>query len=326
MKKSITSVFLTIMLFLLPFGMNGQVVNTTTEILWPFDLGTAGQVATYTAGTKDYFSQDYTGIGSNLTFKDFKASTIDGNIYTRFQPFVQTASASDIDLVSFNIKPKSGLNFTPTSVSFSCMRYGTDGGSIDVIWKSTNGTTTTLQSAIKPNRDNNTAGGSVITIDVSTLGIPASNGDCSLQIFIYALGNTKQASLADVKITGSISGTMVNIPSYQLTTLASPAGAGSISNLPGGTQFDEGTDVVLTAKRNFGYEFSHWANETDAVISSQNPFTQKMTSNTTLKAVFSPINTYELKFNVQGGAKDYMISVSPAPTIIETKNMYETNT
>ncbi|MFA6581814.1 MAG: pectinesterase family protein [Paludibacter sp.] len=326
MKKSITFVLRTLILFLLPLSISAQTVNTTTDILWPFDLGTAGQVATYTAGTEGYFSQDYVSNGSNLPFKDFRASTIDGNTYTRFQPLVQSGSPTDIDLISFNIKPKSGLSFTPTSVSFSCMRYGTDGGSIDVSWKSANGTVTSLQTAIKPNRDNNTAGGSIVTIDLSTLSIPSSVGECTLQIYIYALGNTKQAGLADVKISGRVEGTMANVTTYTFTTSVSPLGAGSVGNVPGGNLFDEGTDVTLTATRNFGYNFSHWANEADEVVSTQNPFTLKMAANTTLKAVFTPINTYELKLNVLGGAKDYMISVSPAPTLVDTKKMYEDGT
>ncbi len=326
MKKSISFVFKTIILFLLPFTISAQTVNTTTDILWPFDLGTAGQVATYTAGTEGYFSQDYVSNGSNLLFKDFRASTIDGNTYTRFQPLVQSTSPTGIDLISFNIKPKSGLNFTPTAVSFSCMRYGTDGGKIDASWKSSDGTITALQTGISPNRDNNVAGGSIVTIDLSTLNIPASNGDCSLQIYIYTLGNTKQAGLADVKVTGKIEGTLANVSTYSLTTSASPAGAGTIANVPGGNQFDEGTDVTLTATRNFGYVFLHWANDADVVLSTQNPFTLKMTANTIVKAVFTAMNTYELQLNIQGGAKDYMISVTPAPTIVNAKKMFEEGT
>ncbi|MBV5342933.1 hypothetical protein JZU68_04760, partial [bacterium] len=193
MKKSITYVILTIMLFLISTITYGQVVNTTTQIVWAFDLGTAGQVATYTAGTKDYFAQDYVSVGSNLAIKDFK--TID-NTYTRFQPAIQSGIPGDIDAIGFNIKPKSGLTFKPTSVSFDCMRWGTDGGFIDVVWKTKDGITTTLQTAIKPARDN-TAAGTKTTIDVSALNVAASSGESSLQIYLYALGNTKQAGIAD---------------------------------------------------------------------------------------------------------------------------------
>lgn len=322
MKKSITCVILTIMLFLISTITNGQVVNTTTQIVWAFDLGTAGQVATYTAGTKDFFAQDYVSVGSNLALKDFK--TID-NTYTRFQPAIQSGVPGEIDAIGFNIKPKSGLTFKPTSVSFDCMRWGTDGGFIDVVWKTKDGITTTLQTAIKPARDN-TAVGTKTTIDVSALNVAASSGESSLQIYIYALGNTKQAGIADIKISGNIEGTINNVASYQLTTAVTPAEAGTVGNVPGGNQFDDGTDVTLTATRKFGYNFLHWANVAGDVLSTQNPYTLKMNANTSIKAVFTPINTYELKFNVQGGAKDYMISVSPAPNIIETKKMYEEGT
>jgi len=326
MKKSITSFVKLVLMCLMPIGLNAQVISTSTDILWPLDLGSAGQVATYTAGTAGYFSQDYVGVGSNIAYKDFRASTIDLNTYTRFQPVVQNNSVTENDFVSFNIKPKTGLSFTPSTVSFSCIRYGTDGGAVDVTWKSSDGTVTSLQTAIKPNRDNNVAGGSVVTIDLSTIGISASSGECSLRIYIYSLGNTKQAGLADVKVSGKMEGTLINIPSYSLTTAVSPLGAGSVGNVPGGNQFDEGTDVALTATRNFGYNFSHWANDANDVLSSENPYTVKMTANTSIKAVFSAINTYEFKLDVQGGAKDYMIGVVPAPTMVNLKKMYETGT
>ena len=320
--KKLTTLFL-VTLSLFSANIFAQTVSTNTTILWPFDLGTAGQVATYTTGTKDYFSQDYVAAGSNLTFKD--ASTKD-NVYTRFQPLIQSGAASDIDAVSFTIKPKAGLTFLPDSIAFDCMRYGTDGGFIDVSWKSGNGTITSIQTAIKPTRDNTGAGNKVRIKIPSSLGIQATSGESALIIYIYSLGNTKQAGLADVSVTGKVEGTMTNVATYQLTTAVSPSVAGTVANVPGGTQFDAGTDVTLTATRKFGYAFSYWADENDQQIGTTNPITVKMTANKTVKAVFTPINTYELKFNVQGGAKDYMISVSPAPVIIETKKMYEEGT
>lgn len=322
MIKSITYAVRGVLLFMISMTVQGQTVNTSTQIVWPFDLGTAGQVATYTTGTKDYFAQDYVSVGSNLAFKDFK--TID-NTYTRFQPAIQSGVPGDIDAISFNIKPKSGLTFRPTLISFDCMRWGTDGGLIDVVWKTKEGIATTLQSAIKPARDN-TAAGTKVSIDLSTMNIAASNGECSLVIYLYALGNTKQAGIADIKVTGNIEGTVVNVASYQLTTAVSPVDAGTVGNVPGGTQFDDGTDVTLTATRKFGYNFSHWANDAGDILSTQNPYTLKITANTSVKAIFTPINTYELKFKVQGGAVDYMITVQPAPTMVENRKMYEEGT
>ena len=324
MKKSITSVFLTTLMFLLSFNMNSQTVNTSTDILWPFDLGTAGQIATYTAGTKDYFNQDYITSGTNLILLD--KNTTNGIIYTRFQPKVQAGSASDADAVTFGIRPKTGLSFKPTTVSFNAMRFGTDGGSIDVIWVAGDGVSTTLQTAIKPIRNNNTTDSPTVNIDLSTLNINSASGEGKLKIIIYNLGSTKQAGLSNIKITGQVTGTIQNVTTYTLSTEVSPVGAGSITSNPVGTSFDAGTQVILTAKRNFGYNFSKWVNEADATVSTESTYTLTLNANTTLKAVFTPINTYSLNVNTEGGAKTYMISVSPAPNVVEGKNMYEDGT
>jgi hypothetical protein len=109
-------------------------VDTLTTITWPFSLSNAGQTATFLDYTAKYFSLNYVGIGSNLTYST--VSTTYNITYSRFQPLVQTGSANAENLVSFMIRPKTGLDFKPTSVSFDCMRFGTDGGLIDVKWKS----------------------------------------------------------------------------------------------------------------------------------------------------------------------------------------------
>ncbi|MDP3431408.1 MAG: hypothetical protein Q8T04_00365, partial [Bacteroidota bacterium] len=118
----------------------GQTVDAKTTVTWPFGLGTAGQVATFSEGTADYFSRNFVSVGGKIPYKDF--NTTYDITYTRFQPTEQLGSASPEGMVGFSIRPKTGLNFTPTAISFDCMRYGTDGGSIDVIWKSTDGTST----------------------------------------------------------------------------------------------------------------------------------------------------------------------------------------
>ncbi len=321
MKKQIA--FLTFLFTLFSLSLSAQTVNTTTQISWPLNLGTADQVATFSLNTGQYFSQNWLDKGSNMTFKD--ANTAMTVTYTRFQPIVQNNSVTENDFVSFNIRPKTGLKFTPTSLTFDCQRFGTGGGLIDVKWKAGNGNITTIATALKPARDQ-ADGTTHASYDLSGLSIPTENGDCSLLVYIYSLGNNKQVGLGSIVLNGTILGTIIDIPTYTLSTSVSPVNAGDITTQPVGKIFDEGTDVTLSATRKFGFIFSHWANENDQQLSTQNPYTVKMTANTTVKAVFTPINTYELKFNVQGGAKDYMISVTPAPTIIETKKMYEENT
>ncbi len=321
MKKFIT--LLSLILISCFSNLKAQTVNTTTDVFWPFGTGTADQVATYTAGTEGYFNPDYFTVASNLKLLDKRTTyTID---YTRFQPIVQNNNPTDADVVTFGIRPKTGLKFKPTRVSFNCQRYGTDGGKIDVKWRTSDGTETILQTGILPARDNSGAAG-FVDIDLTTFSIPATATEGKLMIYIYSLGITKQVGLANIKVSGALTGELANVTTYTLTTQVSPSGAGSITTNPVGTSFDAGTDITLTAKRNFGFNFSHWENAEGANVSSQSVYTFKLNENTSLKAIFTPINTYELKMNTEGGAKTYMISVSPAPTVVTGKNMYEEGT
>lgn len=318
--RAIFSLLASVLLYTASFA---QTVDTQAKAVWPFTLGTAGQTATFSDGTEPYFSQNYVTIGSNLAYKDYRASTIDGLTYTRFQPITQTGSASEIDLIRFNIRPKTGLTFAPDSIYFRMLRYGTDGGSVDVVWFSPDGTATTLQTAIKPNRDNNTEGGSIVSIDLSTLNIPASQGEVALGIYIYSLGNTKQFGLSNVRIAGKLSGTIVNIPTHTVSVVVTPEGAGTVASDPVGTTFDEGTAIKLTANRNFGYSFSHWADSNDQSVSTANPYTFTLSADVTLKAVYNKLNTYPLNISVTGGGKDYMVNIAPAGTTKDGKRMYE---
>ena len=324
MKNKFTSSLYFIFLFILSsVSLQAQTVNQSLDVTWSFGLGTTNQVATYTEGTQNYFNPDYFSVASNLKLLDKRTTnTID---YTRFQPVVQNNTPTEADVVAFGIRPKTGLQFKPTRVSFNCQRYGTDGGKIDVKWKTHDGTETILQTGITPARDNSGAA-TFADIDLSALTINPTETEGKLMIYIYSLGNTKQAGLANIKVTGEVTGELINVTTYTLSTEVLPTGAGTVTSNPVGTSFDEGTEITLTANRNFGFNFARWENEAGETVSTESVYTFKLNANSTLKAVFTPINTYELNLNTDGGAKTYMISVSPTPTVLEGKNMYENGT
>ena len=322
-NKFTTSLYFTFLFILFSVSLQAQTVNQSLDVTWSFGLGTANQVATYTEGTQNYFNPDYFSVASNLKLLDKRTTnTID---YTRFQPVVQNNTPTEADVVAFGIRPKTGLQFKPTRVSFNCQRYGTDGGKIDVKWKTHDGTETILQTGITPARDNSGAA-TFADIDLSALTINPTETEGKLMIYIYSLGNTKQAGLANIKVTGEVTGELVNVTTYTLSTEVLPTGAGTVTSNPVGTSFDEGTEITLTANRNFGFNFARWENEAGETVSTESVYTFKLNANSTLKAVFTPINTYELNLNTDGGAKTYMISVSPTPTVLEGKNMYENGT
>ena len=322
-NKFTTSLYFTLLFILSSVSLQAQTVNQSLDVTWSFGLGTTNQVATYTEGTQNYFNPDYFSVASNLKLLDKRTTnTID---YTRFQPVVQNNTPTEADVVAFGIRPKTGLQFKPTRVSFNCQRYGTDGGKIDVKWKTHDGTETILQTGITPARDNSGAA-TFADIDLSALTINPTETEGKLMIYIYSLGNTKQAGLANIKVTGEVTGELVNVTTYTLSTEVLPTGAGTVTSNPVGTSFDEGTEITLTANRNFGFNFARWENEAGETVSTESVYTFKLNANSTLKAVFTPINTYELNLNTDGGAKTYMISVSPTPTVVEGKNMYENGT
>ncbi len=296
-------------------------IDESSTITWAHN-DASDPVATYSGSTGEYYKQDYVSLGSNLNYKGVRTSN--GVTFRTYKPTAQTGSGTE-NAVNFNIWPVTGLTFKPSSVSFKAQRYGTDSGFIDVLWISSDGTATVLGTDIKPERDNSGAYTDV-SYDVSGLPINPSDGECTLQIIIHSLGDTKEAGLADVVLTGNVSGTIVEVTTYTMNTAISPEGAGTIESFPVGNEFDEGTEIKLTANKNFGYEFSHWSDGSGNQVSTENPYSFTLNENTDLTAVFNSIPTYSLSVSAEGGANDYMISFAPEGVMIDDNRMYEDGT
>lgn len=95
---------------------------------------------------------------------------------------------------------------------------------------------------------------------------------------------------------------------YQVVVKASPEEAGTVS--PAGTNtFVEGSNVVLTATAKAGYSFCCWSND-NKVVSTENPWTNKVTAAATYTAVFTG-NVYTVTFVGMGGL--------PAVTNVDVK-------
>jgi len=298
-------------------------VDTPLVLSWPFDQGTENQEVHFSGETADYFSLCYVTVGSNLAIKD-KNTTYDIT-YTRFQPFEQLGAASEEGRVSFQIRPKTGLTFLPTQISFDCMRFGTDGGRIDVVWRSSDGTKTTLASGLVPAR-NNSGAGTQASYSLAPGTVPAVEGEGALDLFIYSLGNTKQVGLANIRVEGVLTGTVVEVRTFTVETTVLPDNAGAITLFPLGTEFDEGTGISFTATRNFGFRFSHWENASGETVSNEETFNLVLLENQALTAIFEPVETHALSLQVEGGAKEYMIGIQPSGTLIDGQLLYEAGT
>jgi len=310
--RTIYKQFLIAMLCLISPAIWAEV-NDSTFVTWPFNLGTAGQMATFSTGTDAYYNANWVALGSNISY--FSTTKPDNNIvYTAFQPTIQNNTVNTAtDYVSFNLRPKTGLKFTPTSISFDCERFGTNGGLIDAYWIASDGSSTKIATGILPAR-NGTSTVMHAYYNISGLSIPASGGDCALYLYIYSLGNTKQVGVANVVVKGITTGTLSSVKTHTLAYTVSPAGAGTVTNSPQGTVFDEGTNVSLTAAtRSFGYTFKEWQDSKGNVLSSTSPFTFSLQKDTNIVAVYKPLTTYNYSVEILG-SKWGKVSLNPSPT------------
>lgn len=106
-----------------------------------------------------------------------------------------------------------------------------------------------------------------------------------------------------------------------LEASASPAEGGSVS--PTKATYDADDEVVLTATANYGFRFKEWQNAEGQTLSTENPYTFQIKSDTKVKGIFTPVDTYTLTVNKEGeGAKWGGIKLSPEPV----NGIYETGT
>jgi hypothetical protein len=234
------------------FAPKGATTLTDEAVTatFPFNLGTEGQKATFS--NADYFLNSKVTYGSSLTLLD--KSNKSGFDMTRFQPADKESAASEDNAIRFLIQPKFGFVFTPTKVSLKATRFGTNDGKLNFDWQNPDGTTVSLATAQKPNRENGDQGEKYSFYEYEITGATPDEGACGLLINLYGLGNTKQIGFADIVIEGTLSGTEKEVPvlaSFKIN----------------------GTEC--TADDVFGdlYEAEYELSSDDKMVSAENPLT-----------------------------------------------------
>lgn len=296
--------------------------NETVSATFPFHLGTEGQTALFGDNNEaaGYFKNSYVSYGSGLTLVGI------GNVdsQTTFRPSVSNESSpNEANSIDFMIIPKAGLKFTPTHVAFKTSRYGTDGGKVDASWINADGTTVNIATGIIPQRNNATPNVTDASYDVT--GAAASGGTCGLRLNLYGLGNTKTVGFADIVITGILSGSTQDVKQYTLVVNADPQ-AGKVKISPNSDIFDEGDEITLTVTENFGYHFIGWKDTAGETISTENPYTFRISADTDLTAEFIKNNVYALNLTLTEGARDNLLTVEPAGNIVDGVHFYEEGT
>ena len=334
MKKNLLRLGLSLIALFVMVVANAQTYqNEEASVSWPFNDDNYATQYTKSPGNGFSLVSVNTGdlkysLKTSQTTKDK-----DGNkmVMAGFGP-VGTTKA-----VEWTVKPSKGLTFTPTSISTYVNRFGTDSeNGVTVTAKLSNGTSVDLGNftALRENKttetdkfskNENLTNHIVIQLTAEQQAQLTSAEGFTLSCTV-GVGPTKQQGFADVHINGLLNGTVQQVEQYTLSAAVSTVGAGTVKVSPAGTVFDAETSITVTATKNFGYKFVNWTDANNQVVSTDEAYTFSISANTALKANFEKINTYALNYKVEGGAKDYMISASPVPTVVEGKNMYEEGT
>lgn len=304
--------------------------NADATIEWAFESSSEDAPVVTPDGA---FSLVSFSLGDNITEVAGKNSSVWGR-FVGFKPKSKESGASAGNAVEWKVVPAKGLTFTPVKVSGKLCRFGTDGGNMDVSVRTADGVEKVLATGLIPPRDNRSTADDSHGKDPKytpefefVLDDPAlaTGKGFSLVINIYNLDN-KEAGISDIKIIGKVDGEVLPVEKYNFEIAASPEDGGSVSVYPNGNVFEEETELTLSAVRNFGYKFVNWTDASGKVVSTEAKFKYVIGSDTKLTANFEAFNTYSLEYGVEGGANYYMVQPTPAPTVIDGKNMYEEGT
>ena len=322
-----------IALFVMVVANAQNYQNKEASVSWPFN--DANYATQYTKSPENGFSLVSVNTG-DLKYSLKTSGTTkdkDGNkmVMAGFGP-VGTTKA-----VEWTVKPSKGLTFTPTSISTYVNRFGTDAeNGVTVTAKLSDGTSVDLGNftALRDNKttesdrfskNENLTNHIVIQLTADQQAKLTSAEGFTLSCTV-GVGAAKQQGFADVHINGLLNGTIQQAEQYTLSAVVSTVGAGTVKVSPAGTVFDAETPITVTATKNFGYKFVNWTDANNKVVSTDEEYTFSISANTALKANFEKINTYALDYKVEGGANDYMVSATPAPTVVDGKNLYEEGT
>lgn len=238
------------------------------------------------------------------------------------------------DLITWMVKPAAGLTFAPKHITGYINRYGTDvEDGVTVSAHMGDGSSVALGTftAVRQGKDNTQkfANKAIYQYDITLTAdqqAALTGSDIFYLTATIGVANTKQAGFGEVVIEGTVNGTIADVEKYTIEIAANPEEGGSVSIYPRSDEYVAEDEVTLTATENFGYDFVSWTNAAGEVVSTEAKFKHTVVANETLTANFKQVNTYELAISVEGGANDYMVSLNPAPFIVDGKNMYEEGT
>lgn len=299
--------------------------NAEATLHWDFTMPNADKEEKPVVTPENAFSMTPFSVSEGIAYSGPQAAVEPDETYLRF---LVTSSGH----LEWRVVPKKGVKFTPTRVTAKVRRFGTDGGLIDVVVRNDEGVTETLETGLKPRREKTLAEDKhkdnpkiCSSFDLEVPATLATEKGFMLDLNVYDLSN-KNIGVSDINIYGFVDGVATEVNVYTLSIAANPEEAGKVTVYPSGTEFDEGTEVTLTASKNFGYKFTNWTDASKKVVSEDAKFNYTVNADAALTANFEKLDTYELVYSVEGGANLYQVQPTPAPNVVDGKNMYEAGT
>ena len=298
--------------------------NVDGTIKWTLGNEQSGTVSSDIA---DAISIASVSAGSEL---DIATATYFDTQMVKYTPKNSNAGTVEGVMIEYRVKPKAGVTFKPTSVSYAAVKVGTDNATYS--WSYTlDGVESTITKIdpkpdlLRNNGSNGTAeyGGTGTAVLMHTHNLNADAvSDFTFRFYISDCANNKNICIGNITISGTVNGEVIDVNTYTLTAVASPAEGGKVTLYPVADKYDEGSDVIVTAVNNFGYHFINWTDASGAVVSTEPQFVHTVNADAVLTANFQQVNTYELSLYVDG-TNDYMVKITPAPTMVDGKMMYE---
>ena len=308
--------------------------NEAAKIVWPCNnsdacttVGTTLPENAFSTVAMNTGDLTITGTGTGQA-KDAEGKTV---TFVKFKP------AGTTQAVEWMVKPVKGITFTPTKVSAYIQRFAPDAeNGVTVTANLEGGEPVKLGNFTAPrnNRaqaDDKFGGNSNYTnhFEITLTEAQQQQLATTGKLFISAtvgVGSTKEGGFSDIQIEGIVNGTSIPVEYYTLGTAANIEEGVAVTVYPKADNYEAGSEVKLTATPAFGYDFVNWTDEAGNVLSEKEVYVHTMTANTVITANVKKVNTYCLDITVEGGANDYMVNITPAPTVVDGKNMYEEGT
>lgn len=243
------------------------------------------------------FSATTINVGSKLTVVSKTDKLSPKTTFAGVQPSEQATTPDPEAMVEILLQPVGGITFLPTNLTFSSMRFGTDGGLIDVAIQQGDNEEQILTTGIKPERDssggvNNKA--SMHSLDIS--GAQNSGEPLKLRLYVYSLGTTKQVGFSNIVLTGTWEGSAQEEEKHTFNVKVSPENAGTVSQNPAGTAFVADTEIELSATAKAGYFFVNWTDSKGNVVGSDAKLRYVVKGNSTITANFKSEADYAYIF------------------------------